>query len=440
MELFVLAMVAGLMQAAISFAPTPGTGSGPGGTALACGYLILSGFLAGTLFKRAGLPRLTGYMVVGLLGGPHVAGLVSGALLQDLRVFNGVAIALIALTAGSEIDLRAMKAARKTIGLITVISILGTALVLALAVFAGHRLLPFTAGMNRPQLVAVAAVLATTMVAQSPAVVVALHDEMRCEGPLSRTVLGTVVLSDLVVILCFTVSSTLARMAFGASADALHAAGRLVWQLFGSVGIGIGIGVLVATYLQRVRAGEALFVVTVAFVVAQVGRQLALDPLLIALAAGMFIRNATATGHSLHRHLAIASPVVYVVFFALAGASIHLGALRSVAIPAVALVSLRAAGFLVGTPFAARLAKAPKVVERYAGFGLVPQSGLALALALLFVRTFPEFGAGATALVFGAVAINELVAPVLYRHALVRSGEARASAVNEAAAQEARAS
>jgi Kef-type K+ transport system membrane component KefB len=277
------------------------------------------------------------------------------------------------------------------------------------------------------------------MVAQSPAVVVALHDEMACEGPLSRTVLGTVVLSDLVVILCFTLSSTPARMAFGARADALDVAGGLVWELFGSVGIGIGIGVLVATYLRRVRAGEALFVVTVAFVIAQVGRQLALDPLLIAISAGMFIRNATPRWHQLQKHLAIASPVVYVVFFALAGASIHLGALRSVAIPAAALVLLRAAGFLIGTPFAARLAKAPRVVERYAGFGLVPQSGLALALALLFVRTFPEFGAGATALVFGAVAINELVAPVLYRHALMRSGEARATAVTDVAGEEVRA-
>ena len=50
--------------------------------------------------------------------------------------------------------------------------------------------------------------------------------------------------------------------------------------------------------------------------------------------------------------------------------------------------------------------------------------GLALALALLFVKTFPKLGAGAAALVFGGVAINEMLAPVLYRYALVKTGEA----------------
>ena len=63
-------------------------------------------------------------------------------------------------------------------------------------------------------------------------------------------------------------------------------------------------------------------------------------------------------------------------------------------------------------------------MRRYAGFGLLPQAGLALALSMLFAKTFPEFGAEAAALTLGVVAINEVVAPALYRYALVRSGEA----------------
>jgi hypothetical protein len=43
---------------------------------------------------------------------------------------------------------------------------------------------------------------------------------------------------------------------------------------------------------------------------------------------------------------------------------------------------------------------------------------------MLFAKTFPEFGAEAAALTLGVVAINELVAPALYRYALVKSGEA----------------
>ena len=53
----------------------------------------------------------------------------------------------------------------------------------------------------------------------------------------------------------------------------------------------------------------------------------------------------------------------------------------------------------------------------------MPQAGLALALSLLFARTFPQFGAAAGALTLGVVALNEILAPALFRSALLRSGE-----------------
>ena len=85
----------------------------------------------------------------------------------------------------------------------------------------------------------------------------------------------------------------------------------------------------------------------------------------------------------------------------------------------------RALGFFGGARLGAAIADAPLVVRRYAGFGLMPQAGLALALSLLFARTFPQFGAAAGALTLGVVALNEILAPALFRAALLRSGEAQ---------------
>jgi hypothetical protein len=107
-----------------------------------------------------------------------------------------------------------------------------------------------------------------------------------------------------------------------------------------------------------------------------------------------------------------------------AGATLHAEALKVVWLPATLFVAVRALGLLAGSRLGARVAGAPRVVQQFAGFGLLPQAGLALALALLFNRTFPEFGAEAGALVLSVVALNELVAPIAYRFALVKSGEA----------------
>ena len=399
------------------------TGEGAG-TILAFGYLLLSSYYVGDLFKRISLPRLTGYIACGIVAGPSVLGLVPREAVGSLTLVNGAAIALIALTAGSEIDFRAMRPLFRSIAGITLVAVLGTTVLLAATVFALQGFLPFMAGMGTVQAAAVALVLGVVMVAQSPAVVVALRDEMAADGPVSRTVLGVVVIADLVVILLFAVASTVAKVTFGLGADVIEVAARLSWEIFGSVAVGLVIGQLLAVYLRKIGGSAGLFILAVAFVMAEVGQRLHFDPLIIALAAGMLVRNATSVGERLHGEIESASLPVYVLFFAVAGANIHLDVLLVVGGPAAALVLVRGAGLGIGTRIGAGLAGAPPVVRRYAGFGLMPQAGLALALALLFAKTFPEFGSEAAALTLGGVPRNELVAPILYRWALARCGEA----------------
>ncbi len=424
MSILLILLLAGLMSAARTFDVSGLPHSVSAG--LAFGYVLLTAFFAGRLFKKLKLPRLTGYIAAGIVVGPSVLGLVSESMTEQLRIVNGVAIALIALTAGNELDLRAFRPLLKSIGWITLCAVVGTALLLAVVVFFTRDLLPFMSLMNMQESIAVSLVLGSVMAAQSPAVVVALRDEMDADGPVTRTVLGVVVIADLVVILLFAATSSVAKSIFGAPGDVLDTLGALAWELLGSLVAGAIAGLLISVYLRKVQAGGALFVLTVAFVMAEVGTRIHFDPLLLALAAGMFIRNVSTTGDRLHHVIDAASLPVYVVFFAVAGATIHLDVLLVVGIPAALYVSVRAFGLLAGSRVGAGVAGAPREVQRWAGFGLLPQAGLALALSLLFANTFPEFGSEAAALTLGVVAINEILAPAIYRLALVRSGEAGA--------------
>lgn len=424
MRVLLILILAGLMHAARSFAPDTAVGGGAAGTALACGYLLLSAFFMGSIFKSLGLPRLTGYLATGIIVGPRVLGLISQPMVSNLQIFNGVATALIALTAGVELDLRAIRPLIKSINLLSLIAVCGTIALIAGAVFLLRAKLPFMHTMTPAQIVAFSLVLGVTMVAQSPAVVVALQSEMEADGPLTRTVLGVVVMSDLLVIILFAIVSSITKTMMGSRADAWHTAGALAWELFGSISIGLLVGIVIAVYLRFVKGSSSLFVIAAAFLVAEVGQRIELDPLLVALAAGVFIRNLTLHGKRLQDEIEASSLPVYVVFFAVAGATVHIKELSIVWIPAVTIVLTRAVGFSSLGWVATTLAKAEDNVRKYIGFGLMPQAGLALALALLFVKTFPTYGAEASALVFGTVAINELIAPVLYRLALIKSGEA----------------
>jgi Kef-type K+ transport system membrane component KefB len=408
------------------------------GTSLAFGYLLLTAFFSGRIFRDLRLPMLTGYLAAGVAVGPAALALVDARMIESLELVDGMAVALIALTAGTELELRALRPLWRSIAWITLTAVVGTAVVLAGAVWLARGELPFFDGLAAGPAAAIAALLAIVMVAQSPAVVVALRDEMRADGPVAQTVLGVVVIADLVVILLFAIASPVAKSALGGRADTLAAVGDLVWELMGSLVVGAAMGALLALFLRKVRAGSALFLLTVAFITAEVGRRLHFDPLLLALAAGMVVRNATGAGDELHREIERISLPVYVLFFAVAGAKIDVGVLAIVGLPALLFVLVRAGGFLAGAALGARLARAPDPVRRWAGLGLLPQAGLALALSSLFASTFPELGEHARALTLGVVAINELAAPALYRLALVRSGEAGRRPASEATEEVAR--
>ena len=425
MRVTLLIALCWLMGAARSFSPDLGLEGNTGGVTLAGGFLLLSAYLGGSLFRDMGLPRLTGYLVIGMLAGPHVLGLVSEDMVVRLRLFNGIAISLIALTAGAEIDLRSIRPLLRPIAWISLLAVPGAMALLALTAWLAREQLPFLARLGPWQAAAVATMLGVAMAAQSPAVVVALRDELAAEGPVMRTVLGVVVLSDLVVILLFAVASWFAQSQL-AEAESLAALSEasLSWEILGSLGVGVLVGAVIALYLWLFHAPGALTMVVLGFVVAEVGQRVHLDPLLIALAAGMLVRNVTSLGERLLADIQSAAGSVYVVFFAVAGATVHLQVLPVLAGPIAVFAAVRAAALLGGSALAARVAAAPPEVVRYAGFGLLPQAGLALALALLIARAFPGIGAEASALVFGLVAVNELVSPIVFRFALARSGEA----------------
>src|SRR5262252_8038997 len=189
MRLLLILVLGSLMHAVGSFGSKTDF-VGTSGTALAIGYLLLSAFFAGSIFKSIGLPKLTGYIITGIIVGPKVLGLVSDPVVANLTIFNGVAVALIALTGGVELDLTMTRSLMRTIKWLILLAIFGTTVLLSVTAYLVRGMLPFMRGLTTIQALAVATVLGITAVAQSPAVVVALRSEMEADGPLSRTVLG----------------------------------------------------------------------------------------------------------------------------------------------------------------------------------------------------------------------------------------------------------
>jgi Kef-type K+ transport system membrane component KefB len=127
-----------------------------------------------------------------------------------------------------------------------------------------------------------------------------------------------------------------------------------------------------------------------------------------------------------------ASPFFLASFFILGGAHLDLRAVGNVAVIGLAYFGLRSVGKIGGASLGALLGGASKQVRNNIGLTLLPQVGVALALALSINKEFtrPQYGsagaemAGAiiNILLFTTV-ITEVIGPLLTSVALRRAGE-----------------
>jgi Kef-type K+ transport system membrane component KefB len=421
--LLLLLAVAGLMQAARSFT----TDTSVAGTELAFGFLLLSAYFTAKIVNRFGLPKLTGYLISGVLAGEFVLGFVNHDMTATLKVVSDTATAILALEAGAELQLKAIKPLMKTLRGITIFAVIGSMFTIGGALFLMRPWLPDIFGKLElvPSLV-VCLAIGTALSAQSPAVVMAMLSELRAEGPLSRVMLASVVVADLTVITMFSVVLAVTGAVIGGNIDVTGTALEVGWELLGSMVFGAVIGALIGRYLIYVKNGAPLFALMVCVVVAEIAPKVHLDVLIVLLTSGIFLRNfskADAT-QLLHKFESAQLPV-FLVFFALAGSHLDIGKLWAALIPVAIIAMTRAASFFVGARFACKISDADPLVARYAWFGLVPQAGLALALANVLRNNFSDsFGNGAAVILLGVVGFNECIAPVILRIMLMRSGEA----------------
>ena len=125
------------------------------------------------------------------------------------------------------------------------------------------------------------------------------------------------------------------------------------------------------------------------------------------------------------------TPPFVILFFVLAGADIQLDnfSIVSLAILVIYLV-FRVGGKIFGSYVGAKISHAGKNVEKYLGFALLPQGGIALGLSILMLDILPsnlglDYDGGLLrVVVIGAVFVSEIFGPILLKEVLIKSKEA----------------
>ncbi|HVX39728.1 MAG TPA: cation:proton antiporter [Gemmatimonadaceae bacterium] len=398
---------------------------------LAFGFLILGAYAAGELAVALRIPKLVGYLAAGVAFGPSALNIVGTRAIGDLSPVSSLAIALIAFIAGAELrwgEVRERGLAIVRV-LVTELGFTIAAVTALLLLLRAH--VSFLSGSGLVEAVAFSIVFAAMAAVHSPAVAIALLSETRARGPVAKTTLGLVLISDVVIVLLLTITLAIARVLVPPTgpdvpALTLHA---VVWEVIGAVLIGGILGVLVTLYLRFIRRELFLFAILIAFFGSEIAHLLRVEPLLTLMTTGFIVENVSAEAHSaaLRSALERAAAPVFVVFFALAGADIALSQLARLWPLVVPLALVRGgaiwSGSRVGLRWSGLPAEELPVLDRHLWTGLLPQAGVAIGLAAVVAQTYPARGGDMRVLFLALVAINQAIGPILLRRGLEQSGE-----------------
>ncbi|MEO7522067.1 MAG: cation:proton antiporter [Gemmatimonas sp.] len=402
---------------------------------LTFGFLVVAADTVGRIVVRFGLPAIVGHLAAGVIFGPQVIGTLSTDAARQLAPVSGLAIALIAFLAGAELRWEELRDRGVLLLKILVSEMVLVLVSVALLLWALQEYIPFLAGSPTKTVLVMSLLFASIAVVHSPAVTIALLTETRANGPVARTTLGVVLLSDVVVILLFAGVLAFARAVVPASSSGEDgfAIGKVLWEIGGAILVGGALGGGVALYLRFVRRELFLFAMLVAFFGSEITRLAHVETLLAMLVAGFVAVNVSdhSLGDALRHAVERSAAPVFVVFFALAGAAIDLGAVASLWFVVLPLVLVRGLALSIGANGGARWGGATPPERRWVWMGLVSQAGVAIGLATVAAEAYPERGDAIRSLFLAMLAVNQTVGPILFRFALSRAGELSTAAVDE---------
>ena len=384
------------------------------------GLILLLALLAGNLVKVIRIPEVTGYILAGVALGPSVLGWVSHDNLQALEVLSEVALGLILFSIGSIFEFKRFRRIGDRIVRLTLIeSALAAALVVAAVLVLGE-------GWRT------ALLLGAIAIATAPASTLMVVRECNGQGPLSEALLGIIAVNNIICIIaylsCAAVINLVSHWGDTAVWVSLYRAGfPLVWQLVGSAALGFLVGLMLAGWSTQVTETGEMLILLAGSILLCVGaaRIFDLSALVASLAVGATMVNLSRRSRRLFKTLEGTDPPFYAIFFVIAGADLNLQLVSSMGALGFAYLAARALGKFIGAGIGARRLKMEPQVQRFLGFGLMAQAGLAVGLTITVGRQFPEYYPAISTVILSSVALYEMFGPISAKFAIVQSGEAR---------------
>jgi Kef-type K+ transport system membrane component KefB len=390
---------------------------------------ILLAFFIGKVISKLKLPSILGWLIAGMILGPHALSLVSNELL-DAAWYQSMVHVLecaVGLMIGTELVWRKIKQSGRAIIITTLTQSLGTFIVVSLVFGIVFHL------SNIPLYLAF--LFGGIALATAPAPALSIVREFKTQGPVTSTLIPMAALDDIVG--CIVFFSTVAIVAGNLSAGDLPAYMIALVVLLPLI-IGVVTGLLAGFLLRKERgipATLALLILTI-LIASGVGflcNSLLPRPVLNFMLIGMAFSATFSNMISEQRLEQVMKGFNPLLGIAMIIVILNLGApldyhliLGAGLFTAIYILS-RAFGKYFGAFFGAAVTKSPKTVRNFLGFTLLPHSGVSLVFTGIAVSVLagpaPECSQIIQGTIAAAAVINEIIAVIMAKKGFEWAGE-----------------
>lgn len=378
----------------------------------ALSVILFAGFVMTRMTNTLNLPKVSGYILSGILIGPFGLNLIPGDIISHMGFVSDLALAFIAFGVGRFFKKEVLRQTGPKIIVITLCEALTAGVLVTLAV-----------RVFFPVSWEFALILGAIATATAPASTMMTINQYKAKGEFVNTLLQIVALDDVVCLFTFSVISAVAAAksvgSIGVSDILLPIACNILALL-----LGFFCGYFLSRLLIPSRSKDNRLILVIAMLLGITGicAIMSISPLLSCMVFGAVYINLTSD-KKLYRQINNFTPPVMSLFFILSGMKLDVSALATVGVVGLCYFLVRIVGKYLGTFISCSLMKTSSAIRNYMGLALIPQAGVAIGLAFLGQKLLPEeTGNLMLTVILASSVLYEMAGPVCAKLSLVLSG------------------
>lgn len=385
-------------------------------------------FLMGKLVSKVQLPAILGWLITGMMIGPHALNWMSQSMMDAgwFHILCNIGEILVGMLIGNELILKELKKSGKQIVTICMFEGMMAFIIVTIAFFVFADI-PLS----------IAFVFGAIALATAPAPSLSIVKEYNANGPVAKTLIPLAALDDILAVLVFFIVIGLVS---GAMTGEEMRILPIIMMIIVPLAIGAVVG-LIGVKLLKKECSKIVTILKTGLLIAItviVGKYIndniiQVNLLLSGISLAAIISNMIEE-ERLHQIFDAINPIIgaaLIIMIINLGAPLDYNLILGAGLLTAIYIIARAVGKILGAYIGGKLSKADNNVCKYLGLTLLPHSGVSLLFTGIAVSTLTPFVPQYATMIQGTIAaaavINEIIAVFLAKQGFKMAGEIEGS-------------